>query len=506
VQLLLVPPDTRPPTLAFPAALARSVGWTVQTPPPEALPAINQPGDFKALKAWLLAAAPRADVLIVSLETLTLGGMIPARRVNTPLETVLERLKLLRELKARHPGLSVLAHGVVVRVAHDDDPVEEKDYYGLYGAGLRRYSEAFDRFSRHGGDEHERALLDALAEVPRAVLEDWLGTRERNHQLHLAALEGVREGVVDHLCLTLDDTSPCGLAAADRRALEARADALALWDRVDIYPGADEVPLTLLARALQRGAPTRVYVRYSGAMGAAAGLLYEDRPAGELVKAHLRAAGCVPVDTLAEAAAAEGGGGFVLAVNVPGIEQAGTQPDVAVVDTPHRHLPEFVDFVGRCLEAGVRVSVADIAYPNGAEARLMALLDHLPLAQVSFSAWNTAGNTLGSALALGVAASHVQDPARWTQVRFNRLVDDALYQGVVRAAVHREMGEPSPFDLGARRAEAERRIDALLEPKAKALWERHFAATGMQLVWHPAKLAWPRLFTGVFPLEVHDPT
>ena len=58
--------------------------------------------------------------------------------------------------------------------------------------------------------------------------------------------------------------------------------------------------MTLLARVLQQ-TPTKVYVRYSGVLGAGVELLYEDRPAGELVTAHLRAAGCVQVDTLAEA-------------------------------------------------------------------------------------------------------------------------------------------------------------------------------------------------------------
>ena len=47
------------------------------------------------------------------------------------------------------------------------------------------------------------------------------------------------------------------------------------------------------------------------------------------------------------------------------------------------------------------------------------------------------------------------DAARWTELRFNRLVDDALYQGEVRAELNHALGEVSPFDLGARHAEAE---------------------------------------------------
>jgi len=238
-----------------------------------------------------------------------------------------------------------------------------------------------------------------------------------------------------------------------------------------------------------------VFVRYSGALGAAAGLLYEDRPAGELVKAQLRAAGCYGAETPAEAA-------FVLAVNTPGRSQREPAPDTDSVDTADRHLPEFVDFIGRTLAAGTPVSVADIAYPNGAEARFFGMLQRLPLAQLAgFSAWNTAGNTLGSAAALGVAAARVQDPARWTELRFNRLVDDALYQGGVRAELGCALGNPSPFDLGAQHAEAEKLLNALIEPKARALWDAHFARTGHTLEWHPPTLPWPRLFTGRFPFR-----
>lgn len=218
----------------------------VQTPPRDALPHLNEPGDPGALAAWLAHAAAGADALIVSPETLCLGGMIPARRVADPLVAALARLEGLSRLKARVPELTIFAHGTVVRVAHGDDSVEEKPYYGRYGLVLRAYSEAYDRHARRPDADLEERLRAATRTVPPDLLTDWLDTRARNHALHL--LDLAHAGVIDHLCLTLDDTSPYGLAAVDRRALEARTDALALWPKVDLYPGADEVPLTLLAR------------------------------------------------------------------------------------------------------------------------------------------------------------------------------------------------------------------------------------------------------------------
>ena len=493
MNLLLIPPDTRPPTLAFPRKLALAAGLEVKVPPEDALNDLNQPGDLAALHAWLDEHAAWGDALIVSLETLCLGGLIPARRVPDSLSEVLARLEKLRNLKKLHPKLRIFASGVVVRVAHDDDPVEEKPYYGEHGAALRAYSETFDRFKRHGAGED--ALTKAKEEVPAHILDDWLGTRKRNHRMHLAALELTRDGVIDHLCLTLDDTSTYGLAAQDRRALEAKTDEVNLWSKVDIYPGADEVPATLLARALQ-DRPSSVYVRYAGTLGAAAQLLFEDRSAGELVKAQLRAAGCRRVDTLGEA-------DFVLAVNAPATRQAETQPDYATVDTPERHLPEFVDFVRFCLEQTIPVTLADIAYPNGAELRLMKLLDDLPLAQLAgFSAWNTAGNSLGGAVAMGVVAARVEDKAIWREVLFNRFVDDYLYQADVRQAVWERLDSPDLFDLGAQKVEAERLIGELLEPKARQLWNTHFANGGFELHWAAPTLAWSRLFTGVFPFRV----
>ena len=219
-RLLLIPPDTRPVTLTLPTLLAQMVGAEVGVPPQQALPFFFTPGNTDKLRAWLIKMAPQSDILIVCLETLTLGGMIPARRVSDLLGEVLARLDVLRHVKDRHPDLKIYAFGVVVRVAHDNDPHEEKPYYGEWGRQLRAYGVASDRLARHGEGERP-ALETAQAALPPEILADWLGTRQRNHALHLAALELVKAGVIEHLCLTLDDTAEYGLAALDRRALEA---------------------------------------------------------------------------------------------------------------------------------------------------------------------------------------------------------------------------------------------------------------------------------------------
>jgi hypothetical protein len=495
-SVLFLPCDTRPPTLEYVLRAGHVAGMDVVHPPLEILNNLNVPGDTRAIAAWLRDHAPSADAAVITLETLCLGGMIPARRVSDSLEDALARLEVLRDLKHQHPHLRLLAYGVIVRVAHDNDPLEEKPYYGEWGKALRRVSEWMDRVER-GGDASE--LEAARGAVPSDVLEDWLGTRERNHALHRRALELVADGTLEHLCLTLDDTTPYGLAARDRRRLEARAEELGVWERVDVYPGADEVACALLARVTLEGTQPKVFVRYPSTLSPTSMMLYEDRPLGELVGAHLRAAGCVTVETSSEA-------DVILGVNAPVHRQAHREPDLEVVDTAARHLWAFVDALSRDM-ATKPVIVADVAYANGAESRFTRLmLERLDVTRLfAYGAWNTAGNALGGAIGAGVVAWAAARGARLdgtalAAANFSRLVDDWLYQTRVRAEMRAVLENPSPFDLGDLKPRAEAEIEARIRPLAQELFQAHFAPRlpDLRLDWRGSSLAWPRLFTGVF--------
>jgi Protein of unknown function (DUF4127) len=497
MKVLLVPCDTRPPTLELPHQLARVAGVDMISPPLEMLNNLNIPGDTTAIANWLLENAGTADVAIITLETLCLGGMIPARRVSDSLPVALSKLEVLKELKAINPALRILAYGVIVRVGHDDDPLEEKPYYGQWGQQLRLVSEWTDRVER-GQDAVQ--LEEARAAIPAEILSDWLETRERNHAIHQRAIELLADGTLEHLCITLDDTTEFGLAARDRRRLEARLDALNLWHKADVYPGADEVAAVLLARALVNhpGEKPTVFVRYPSSLAEQAVMLYEDRPLGELVKAHLRAAGCVPVSSSDQA-------DLILAVNAPAVKQSHREPNFVVVDTASRHLPEFLDRIVDDLALSKPVTVADVAYANGAESRFVKmLLERTDVTKLSgYAAWNTAGNTLGSAIAAGVIALHAHDTVTQAEAVFSRLVDDWLYQTVVRSEVRVKLENPSPFELGELKPVAEAEITARITPLAQELFVTHFAPhlPGIRLEWGQPSLAWSRLFTGVFPLE-----
>jgi len=504
MNILLLPCDTRPPTLELPHQLARVAGVTLLSPPLEHLNQLNQPGNTQKIREWLLEHAPKADALIVSLEMLCLGGLIPARRVSDSLEDALSRLEVLKELKALNPKLHILAHGVIVRVGSDDDPLEEKPYFGEWGARLRVVSEWTDRVDRErDGAGGQTKLKQAINAVPADILENWLGTRERNHRLHHATLELLKNGVLERLHLTLDDTTPYGLAALDRRRLEARIDALRLWNRAEIYPGADEVSACLLARAILRDERVQdrrvpVKVVYPSSLSQAATTLYEDRPLGELVSAHLRACGCEEVSS---------GQAFTLFVNAPATRQGQTQPDFETVDTSARFLPGFAGQISESLERGENTALADVAYPNGAEVRLMKLLENAPLhTLLAYAAWNTAGNTLGSAIATAVCGLEGRNARARAEALFSRLTDDWIYQSEVRLQVWNALERPSIFDLGDLLARAESEIELRIKPIALELWTKHFAPyyPNLKLEWNGSSLAWPRLFTGVFPLEVKD--
>src|SRR5699024_6649818 len=108
-------------------------------------------------------------------------------------------------------------------------------------------------------------------------------------------------------------TAERGLPAADRLAVGSWARRL--HSEALLYPGADEVPSTLVARvaARARGLRPRVYVDCPDTTSLERAAPYEDRPVGVGISAQIAAVGGVRVDLAAAA-------GLVLLVHGPAPE------------------------------------------------------------------------------------------------------------------------------------------------------------------------------------------
>jgi hypothetical protein len=264
---------------------------------------------------------------------------------------------------------------------------------------------------------------------------------------------------------------------------------------VTILPGADEVGPMLMVRFIHEHmlkSPTIRVIYPEGEDGSKIGD-FEDRPFSQSLTEHLEAVGAREARPDEEA-------DLVLAINPPaGVHRS--QADHAA------RAPQMEAFAKRIAALNIDrgVAVCDAAFANGAEdAFVRALLDagvELPRL-LSFAAWNTASNSLGSALAHGtLRLTALQDkgafdlahllttisPMRYLellnsligaekahiQLLFARFVDDWLYQTKVRPEVTDHvvsMLRASVFDLRDSARAAERMVRDRLAQAAADLW------------------------------------
>ncbi len=466
-RLALLPMDDRPVNYDYPRYLARAAGWEILLPPREWLGNPWRKSRHADLVDWLIRTAPQADGLVVAIDTLAYGGLIPSRTSTESAEAVLARLRVLRDLKARRPTLPILASSVLLRICRANSSEEEKPYWATWGSRMFRLSYLEHKAEAGDASAAEAAERAALrAEIPDDVYRDYRAGRTRNHAVNRAMIDWLGEGVFDYLLIPQDDTADYGWNIAEARSLQGYIRVRGLTTRAITYPGADEIGCLLMARfaCARAGFTPRVWPRYSGVTASSVITAYEDRPMHELLKAHLAPLNGVVADSpetadltlFINAPARRQGNGDSQWLIWRGVEAVRAQTPAAFrgwldeftategfrdtrreMQTPHRSPEEFVRALDAALAGGRPVAVADVAFVNGADLILGEQLRRLPAVAglAAYGGWNTAGNTLGTVLAQAVirvvasrgAVSRDQQAAH-LEFLFLRFLDDDLFQ------------------------------------------------------------------------------
>jgi hypothetical protein len=540
-KIALLPLDDRPVNYDYPRLLAAIAGVEVALPPREWLGNPWQNSQHEKLLGWLRQAAAKSEALIVAVDTLAYGGLIPSRQVADSFETSAKRLEILAELKAKNPELLICASSVIQRVSRDNSSEEEKPYWAEFGARMFRlsYLEHKSALNEASKDEVvERGNLKQ--EIPTEIYDDYLGIRARNHNVNLRMLDFVRDGLVDYLLLPQDDTADYGWNIAEARTLQGIIRRDGLTQRAITYPGADEIGCLLLARSIcaKSGFAPKVFPRFSSSSSATLITEYEDRPMLELLKAHLAPLGGTLVEDAREA-------DLTLFINAPAIKQGVGELQWAAqfskeellqkvpktlkqyaedlysdpyfqttrreMQTPRRSPEEFCRAALEAIRQGKNVAIADVAFVNGSDLILgRQLLQHPEIARLAaYGGWNTAGNTLGTVIAQAVIFVASQrkglNPKQHQahlEFLFLRFLDDYCYQALERSLCMIEdlpsYGLPPSEERlpdGEIARTIQQKVAARLEKQASLL-EQTFQKSGLvrSVQISGVSLPWQRLF------------
>ena len=393
MKIGFVPIDNRPVCYTLPKLIAGiDENIELYLPNREWLGDLTKYADTEKIFDWL-KNLPKLDAIVLSLDTVAYGGLISSRRCSNSFEEIKEKIEKLKEILSEK-NAKIYAFSSIMRISNNNINEEEKDYWAQYGKKIFNYSYCIDKFGTM-----------CKKEIPDEILEDYLQTRNRNFEINKIYLEWQKEGFFETLVFSKDDCAEYGFNVQEAKALEKLGGF--------VKTGADEIPLSLLSRAIQgeiKIAPIFLEPEYKNLISN-----YEDISIEKSVLGQIDLAGCKVTDI--------DSADILLFINNfidhqgEIVMQVNTEPFKGIWQTPSKPY-----------------MIADVRFANGADNNLVKQFEEFDNNFYGYSAWNTSANTLGSLICGAkikfLAQKYNQDA--FDKLQTTRLLDDWAYQANVR--------------------------------------------------------------------------
>lgn len=435
VKVLFIPLDDRPPCLQFTMKMGIIGDADVVTPPIELLGKFTNAGKCDKIIEWVKQQDLKSfNAAIISLDMLVYGGLVASRAYNVETDKALQHAEVMREIRKEAPQLRVYAQNVIMRLAPTADGKNE-----AYRADLAKWAEV--SVINDAKSKAETKVLET--KIPTQALADYKTARQRNLKVNLKAINFVRSGIIDYLILSQDDAKPIGIHVADRVQLIAETKRLGLAGKIAVQPGADEVSMLLLARALNQYYKITPKIKpvYSSAIAANTVMPFEDKPLKETVSYHIKATGSQEVQDE---------------------KQADLLFYVFVSRRASGRSASFAEEIEDKIRQGKRIIVADIDPVGNIQGGDSAFANELGRRRLfpelnSYASWNTAANTIGTTLPNGVIfnaaeakllnnklnnktkADRIWTAQNW--FTFHRVLDDYYFHGLERSRINQHFGQ-----------------------------------------------------------------
>ena len=431
---IFIPLDNRPVCFSYPVKVMEAAGYKIYTPPEKLLATRTTPADTEKLWKWLESRAEKVDAAVISTDALIYGGLVASRTHSLPVAELERRVNRLKDL---HMDKNIRFYGfsTLMRTPRESYGNVEPAYYSHVGPAIYRYSQLSDKSDLHAETLLEDFEVGAFERnLAKAHLKDWLDRRNKNMDVNRELAMLARMGRFDYFAIGKDDNAPLSHTHMEARKISF-SNADVSDETFQILPGVDQLGLLLLTRAaneLSHQAP-KVYQMYVEGVGPKTIPQYSDLPLGTSIPEQIIAAGGKIVYSPDAA-------DVVLAINTPA---NGTMYDSTSLSNQYFASPankRYIANLGKMLDRGVNVSLADVAFSNGGdngfmnEMSLRGYTDKLS----AYNGWNTADNTIGFAISQGMLAPKIAKEKQLLLMR-ERIIDDWYYQSNARRLITDEL-------------------------------------------------------------------
>lgn len=437
--ILYVPMDNRPVCLDYTVQTMQAAGWDVKVPPRNIIASAQTSGDTEKMFEWLEKNMPESIAVVASSDALIYGGLVGSRTHHIPLDILKERAQRIIDLKKKYGRKMIYVFTTIMRSPKMSSAPVEPDYYEQWGSAIFRLGALEDKLEAKEIKRREiKELAQLRSSIPQDILEDMYTRRENNIKATELLLHGIESGDFDYLLIGRDDTAEFSQAHREARELDILVRELPK-EKIRFFAGADQLGMLLLSRASVRLQYTLPFVNLVYAPGAGESTVpsYEDDTVGFSAKQHIYAAGAIPVDNHKTA-------DLTLVLNTPYDGKTVEASDAVNNYQQTYEVNALLLSIEEMLANGRPLAVADIKYGNGADNALVHGLFQNELAYKlqAYSGWNTAGNSLGFALAQGLLHPMYKLEAKNTLLDV-RYLDDWAYQANVRMKVYQQLIWPN---------------------------------------------------------------
>ena len=450
MNIIFVPIDNRPCTMSFPTQLAEIGGYKMKIPPENLLGVFRKPGDSNEILNWLYENTKKEDILLLSLDMIVYGGLVASRNINNSITECKKNTRKLEDFLKTKPTSKIIIFSSIMRTL----PTFTNEKILLQVEKIKKYIKKLYPIPSLSKSEFSSILKEISKDNEMEnFFSEYILCRKRNFDINLKACEWRKNNLIDRLLIGLDDVVCIG-----PNTLEAEKIKILMKDdeKTTVCNGTDE--LAMLAEAMiikdEFSLNPTFSIHYSSEEGALKNTIYESKPIKNVVEEYINASGCKIVKENADI-------DLFCKIHPNGQKETEVQ-----------HL----------------------------EKKEILLKKINPSFLMSYAAWNTSGNTLGTTISHAIIRYiakkiNISNDKAHIKFMFERFLDDYIYQSIIRTKMKLKCLVKGISSLNLKKHEEEKisnNINREMKQQAEKISKIGFKNIAPKFV--SAKLPWSRLF------------